>query len=278
MREDFDVALVVNKYKILNTLNHLHHPVPPRPLSNLPQGILANCVNFVQKFIAPTCLLCAGPSAGALLCAPCDADLPRLPGPARTLCDTCALPVTAGPRCGACLTDPPAFDHICAPYTYAFPADALVQALKYRSLLAIAPLFGQAIASSLDATPDVIIPMPLADARLRERGFNQAQEIAREVARITRIALLPRACRKVRDTAPQAALPWKARAKNVRNAFVCDADFTGQHVAVVDDVMTTGATLNELARNLKKAGATRVTGLVVTRTLPDAFRKRAATL
>ena len=243
-------------------------------LSNLPQQILASCVQFVQRLIAPACLLCSGPSAGALLCAPCDADLPRLTGAQGRLCDTCALPITDGNRCGACLTHPPAYDHVCAPYTYAFPADALVQALKYRHLLAIAPLFGSAIASSLGERPDLIIPMPLADARLRERGFNQAQEIARHVANITGVTLMPRACRKVRDTTPQAALPWKEREKNVRKAFVCDEDFTGLHVAVVDDVMTTGATLNELARNLKRAGATKVTGLIVARTLPDAFRNR----
>ena len=241
-------------------------------LSNSQPHFLANCVRFVQHLIAPTCLLCVGPSKGALLCAPCNADLPRLTA---AHCDTCALPITEGTRCGACLTDPPAYGHVCAPFTYAFPADALVQALKYRSMLAIAPLFGAAIAACLDERPDIIIPMPLADARLRERGFNQAQEIARHVANISGIKLLPRACRKVRDTAPQAALPWKERAKNVRKAFVCDDDFTGQHVAIVDDVMTTGATPNELARNQKKAGAAKVTGLIVARTLPDAFKKRA---
>ena len=240
-------------------------------LSNTHSDFLANCVRFVQRLVAPSCLLCAGPSAGALLCAPCDADLPRL---AAAHCDTCALPITSGNRCGACLSHPPAYDHVCAPFTYAFPADALVQALKYRGMLAIAPVLGNALARCLDQRPDVIIPMPLAAARLRERGFNQAQEIARHVAKIAGVTLLPRACRKVRDTQPQAALPWKERAKNVRKAFVCDEDFTGKHVAVVDDVMTTGATLNELARNLKQAGAVRVTGLIVARTLPDAFRKR----
>lgn len=242
-------------------------------LSNSQVGFLTKCTHFVQRVIAPSCLLCAGPSAGTLLCAPCAADLPQLAGDHGKYCDTCALPITSGNRCGACLTHAPAYDHVCAAFTYAFPADALVQALKYRSLLAIAPLFGHAIASRLDERPDVIVPMPLADARLRERGFNQAQEIARHVANITGIPLQPRACRKVRDTAPQVALPWKERAKNIRNAFVCDEDFTGKHVAVVDDVMTTGATLNELARNLKKAGAARITGLIVARTLPDAFRK-----
>ena len=240
-------------------------------MSNLQTGFLAYCTKFVQRLIAPSCLLCSGPSAGALLCAPCDADLPRLTG---SLCDTCALPITEGNRCGACLSHPPAYDHVCAPYTYAFPADALVQGLKYRGMLAIAPLFGGAVAGSLGERPDVIVPMPLSDARLRERGFNQGQEIARHVASITGIPLLPRACRRVRNTLSQASLPWKERAKNMRKAFVCDADFTGKHVAVVDDVMTTGATLNELARNLKQAGAAKVTGLIVARTLPGSFKKR----
>lgn len=235
-------------------------------------GFLANCVRFVQQAIAPTCLLCAGPSAGALLCADCNRDLPRLPA---AHCDTCAVPVTAGTRCGACLSHPPAYDHVCAPFSYAFPVDALVQGLKYRGMLAIAPLFGGAVAASLDDRPDVIVPMPLADERLRERGFNQGQEIARHVARLSGIALQPQACRRVRNTVPQATLPWKERAKNIRRAFVCDTDFTGRHVAIVDDVMTTGATLNELASNIKKAGATRVTGLIVARTLPGHYRKAA---
>jgi ComF family protein len=207
-----------------------------------------------------------------LLCAHCSNDLPRLD---LAHCDTCALPITGGARCGACLSHAPAYDHVCAPFTYAFPVDALVQGLKYRSLLAIAPLFGNAIAGSLDERPDVLIPMPLAGARLRERGFNQSQEIARHLARSSGIPLKAQACRRVRNTPPQATLPWKARAKNIRNAFVCDADFSGRHVAVVDDVMTTGATLNELARNLKKAGAARVTGLIAARTLPGTFKRHA---
>lgn len=242
-------------------------------LSNISRRFVVNCTNIVQQAIAPACLLCAGRSAGRVLCVPCDDGLPRL---TRQGCDTCALPVTAGTRCGACLSQVPAYDHVCVPYQYAFPADALVQGLKYRSLLAIAPLLGGAIAASLDERPDVLVPMPLAEARLRERGFNQSQEIARHLARISGIPLLPQACRRVRNTPPQATLPWKERVKNIRGAFVCDVDFSGRHVAVVDDVMTTGATLNELARNLKKAGAARVTGLIAARTLPGAFKRHHA--
>jgi ComF family protein len=245
------------------------------PLSNSTPQFLASCVHFAQRLIAPTCLLCAAPAAGALLCDGCDADLPRLAAAAAIHCDTCALPITAGTRCGACLAHPPKYDHVCAAFTYAFPVDALVQALKYRGMLAIAPLFGNAIAAGLGQRPALLIPMPLADERLRERGFNQSQEIARHLAKLTGLPLLPRACRRVRHTPPQAALPWKERAKNIRNAFVCDADLSGRQVAVVDDVMTTGATLNELARNLKAAGASHVTGLIAARTLPGAFIRRA---
>jgi ComF family protein len=109
--------------------------------------------------------------------------------------------------------------------------------------------------------------MPLAPARLRERGFNQALEIARVVSRTTGVKLATAACRRVLDSAPQAALPWRERAKNIRGAFVCDIDLTGMRVAVIDDVLTTGSTLNELARNLRKKGAIEIQGWVVARTL-----------
>ena len=244
----------------------------PESLSIVNNPIVASCVRFVRRAIAPSCLLCAGPAKGELICQGCDGDLPRL---SAQHCDQCALPITEGNRCGACLAHTPAYDHVCAPFTYDFPADALVQGLKYRGMLAVAPLLGNAIAGCLDEQPDVLVPMPLGTARLRERGFNQAQEIARHIARTHNLKLMPHACRRVRDTPPQAALPWKERAKNIRRAFVCDEDFTGKHVAVVDDVMTTGATLNEIARNLKQAGAVRVTGLIATRTLPGAHRRVA---
>ena len=113
----------------------------------------------------------------------------------------------------------------------------------------------------------MLIPMPLSAARLRERGFNQAHELARYVGRALGLPVLAHAVRKLTDTPPQAALPWKERARNVRAAFVCDANLTGMHVAVIDDVMTTGATLNELARKLKRAGALSVSGWVIARTL-----------
>jgi ComF family protein len=178
------------------------------------------------------------------------------------------VPLASGEVCGACLAHPPRFHGVEAAFAYDFPLDALVQACKYGRRLALAGLLGGELARVLTRRVDAIVPMPLARGRLAERGFNQALEIARPVARALRIPLLREACRKVADTPPQAALPWDERARNVRRAFVCDADVRGLRVAVVDDVLTTGATLNELARVLRRAGATEVIGWVVARTLP----------
>ena len=169
--------------------------------------------------------------------------------------------------CGSCLEHPPRYDCASAPYAYAFPIDALILAFKYGGTLSIAPLLASRLGSAADVAVDAIIPMPLASGRLRERGFNQAQELARLAGRRLGLPVLARACRKVADTRPQAALPWNERASNVRGAFVCDADLTGMKVAIVDDVMTTGATLDELSKNLKRAGAVHVSCWVVARTL-----------
>ncbi len=177
------------------------------------------------------------------------------------------MPLVSGETCGACLGSPPAYDSVSVGYVYGFPLDALIQSYKYGGDLTLAPVLAALLQPARDIPGDVLVAMPLSAARLRERGFNQAHELARHLSFRTDVPILPHAVRRVADTAPQAALPWNARAQNIRGAFVCDADLTGLHVTVVDDVMTTGATLNELARNLKRAGAARVSGCVIARTL-----------
>ena len=210
-------------------------------------------------------MLCgAGAPGTSRFCAPCFVALPRI---AKRRCRICALPLTTGSVCGACLAAPPRYDRVCVPYAYEFPVAALIHAYKYGGNLSLAHVLAHELADHAAGDLDALIPMPLSAARLRERGFNQAQELARIVGRRLRLPVLARACRKVRDTAPQAALAWGARRGNVRGAFVCDADLGGLRVGVVDDVMTTGATLDELARVLRRAGAGEVRGLVVARTL-----------
>lgn len=218
----------------------------------------------MQRLLPQACVLCGGESGTDTLCAPCRTELPRLPAEG---CKICALPLTHGRVCGVCIAKPPDYDAVTAALVYAFPVDAVIQRLKYRGDLSMVALLGDALAQRVAGPVDVIVPMPLSAARLRSRGFNQAMEIARVVQATTGLPLAAHACRRSIDTLPQATLPWEARAKNVRGAFECMEDFSGLHVAVVDDVMTTGATLAELARTLKHAGAARVSGWIAARTL-----------
>jgi ComF family protein len=164
----------------------------------------------------------------------------------------------------------PAFDHTIAAFSYNFPLDKLIQALKYRDRLILVNFLAAAVMQRITLLPDCIVAMPLHPARLRERGFNQSLLLARRIARELHIPLLIDDCERVRNTPPQSALPWKERDKNMRQAFACkaDADVRGKHVAIMDDVMTTGASMGELARALKQAGARKVSAWVVARTLP----------
>ncbi|MBI5659566.1 MAG: ComF family protein [Nitrosomonadales bacterium] len=214
---------------------------------------------------AQPCLLCGAASRNGVWCAPCDGTLPYL---AAAHCPVCALPTSNGAACGRCLKQPPLFDRTVAVFAYAFPVDKLVQALKFNEQLLLAPQLAGRLAQRIESRPDCIVAMPLHPARLRERGFNQSLELARCIAGVLNAPLSTHACRRVRDTPPQSALPWKERDRNVRKAFACTEDLSGKHVAVVDDVMTSGASLNELARALRHAGAREVSAWVVARTLP----------
>jgi ComF family protein len=200
-----------------------------------------------------------------VLCAACDADLPRLGAP---LCPRCALASPGGALCGRCLAEPPRYDATFAALAYAFPADALIHALKFRGELALAPLLAGMLFRSLAAHEkiDLMVPVPLSAKRLRERGYNQSAEIARGLMALAPLELF--VCERSRDTAAQTELPWSERRRNVRGAFRCTRGVSGT-VAVVDDVMTTGATLDEMAGALKAAGAARVVNWVVARTYPD---------
>jgi ComF family protein len=211
-----------------------------------------------------SCFLCRGAAHG-ILCPACDADLPRLAG---TLCPRCALPSPGSAVCGRCLADAPRYDATVAALAYRFPADTLVHALKFRSQLALAPLMGDLLIEAIRERIDLVVPVPLSRERLRERGYNQAAEIARHVARERRARLELTIVIRERDTRAQADLPWSDRARNVRGAFRCERSLDGAAIAVVDDVMTTGATLDELAATLKRAGAARVVNWVVARTFP----------
>jgi len=214
------------------------------------------------------CALCrAWP--GRPLCGACVARF----APAVPRCRGCALRVPAGvARCGGCLRHPGTLDTCLAACDYVWPWPDCIGHFKFQGEPGwAAPLCAlmRAVpgADALLSQADRVLPMPLFPRRLRERGFNQAVEIARPLARAWGLPLRLDAVRRVRDGPPQASLEGAARRRNVRGAFAADARVVaGRSVLVVDDVMTTGATLDALARELKRAGAVRVENVVLART------------
>ena len=225
-----------------------------------------NIRSIFNRFFPPTCLLCSARSTRSL-CQGCLADLPWHRQPH---CPQCATPTPDGQVCGACLKHPPAFDRTHAALAYAFPLDRMIPRLKYHGQLAIAPTLGECLAEAVASAPrpDRLMAMPLHAARIRERGFNHATEIARTVAKRLALPLDIHNARRIRDTPPQMGLKHDARRRNVRGAFDCSGDVQGQRIALIDDVMTTGTSLDELAATLKRAGAREVSCWVVARTLP----------
>ncbi len=225
------------------------------------------------------CFLC-GMAATHSLCDACIAACPPLPN---AVCPRCALPspgVAQSPRgttCGRCLHTPPHFDVTIAAFAYGAPLDQAVQAFKYGAVLGLGGFLSEALARALHDTPppDLIVPMPLFRRRLSERGFNQALELARPLVKLGAplhgVRLNASVVQRIRDTPPQAGLPWDERARNIKDAFRCvkPEEVAGLRVAVVDDVITTGASLNEMARTLKATGAAHVSNWVIARTLPD---------
>jgi ComF family protein len=215
------------------------------------------------------CALCAAPCGSALVCAPCDGALLRV----GSACPCCALPSPSGATpatpCGRCLARPPPWGRASAAFVYAYPLDRLVVGLKYRGTLAYADFLAAALATCVDVRPDVVVAVPLARSRQRQRGFNQAGEIARRVARACGVP----ACHgldRVQDAPTLTSSDRRERMRSMRDAFVASPALRGKRVAIVDDVLTTGATLGAAARAARRAGAEVVAGWVVARTLGPA--------
>jgi ComF family protein len=211
----------------------------------------------------PTCVLCGGAGQHPTLdlCTACEADLPRnVPA-----CSVCAQPLsdanTALP-CGACLRRPPRFDATYCPFRYAYPVDRLVQAIKYRGAVAPGRVLGELVARGVqqrnEALPGILVPVPLGQQRFRQRGYNQAIELGRWLEKRLGIPMRTDLVARIRETGEQALLDRRERRKNIRGAFAVLRELPAMHVAVIDDVITTGSTVSELTRVLKQAGAKRV--------------------
>lgn len=225
------------------------------------RALLVDGARRLERLLLPTrCLLCAAPGGGDDLCAACAAELPRNP----VCCARCAEPLAqSAVLCGACQREPPPWDAAWVPFRYEWPLDRLESRFKFAAgLTAGRVLAAQWLAAGPPpARPELIVPVPLHRGRLRRRGYNQALELARPLAGALGIPLRHDVLERVRATTQQTELDAKRRRANVRGAFRLrprrDAGLPA-HIALLDDVMTTGATLAECARVLRRAGVARV--------------------
>lgn len=218
-----------------------------------------------RVLLAPRCLVCGDSGANGLdLCGACTAALPWN----HLACPRCALPTPHGDLCGACLRTPPPVTATRATFVYGFPLERLVPRFKFHQDLAAGRLLAELMAQDLASAerPAALIPVPLHPMRLRTRGYDQALELARPLARALQIPLLDDALQRRRETAPQSELDAIARRRNLRGAFALRTGaVVPAHVALVDDVMTTGATLHAAARALLRTGVKRVDAWVCAR-------------
>lgn len=237
-------------------------------------------VSWLQRWLHTylPCLLCGIPAAKSLritaLCTHC-ADI--LPWYTAASCPQCGLPTPSGLHCGVCLQHPPAFDRTLAPFRYDYPLDRLLHQFKYRQQLPIGKVLAEAAYPYLrdqlgTRVPDVILAMPMHPHRLQLRGFNHALELATLMQRKLRIPLDMHGCQRIVDTPSQAGMDLKTRTRSLRGAFYSQRAWQGKHVLIVDDVMTTAASMQAVASVLKQAGAGQVTALVIARTLKHGER------
>jgi ComF family protein len=223
-----------------------------------------SCLKKMADWILPsTCVLCGTLAASAFdLCMHCYEDLPEL----KNACPVCAnkgSPFKPKESCAYCLTHPNLpFNFSYALYSYQPPVTKLIMNLKFGQALANANLFGKLLAMQIKTIwyrdkplPDVIIPVPLHPKRLKQRGYNQAMEVARPIAKLLNIPVANHFCQRVKNTDAQATLPAALRSDNVKNAFEMRAPLSFSKIAVLDDVITTGETVTEFCRVLKAAGA-----------------------
>lgn len=217
-------------------------------------------LNNVRSYLYPaSCAVCGFDSDTSIdICGQCRDTLPY-----NTLaCKRCALPLefeSDGALCGQCLSSPPEFNQTFSLLQYIRPTDRLIQAMKFNGKLRFANLLGGLLADALSTRkftplPQVILPVPLHPSRQRDRGFNQALEIARPVSKALKIPLNFKSCIRTRPTVAQSTLNAKKRRANIRGAFRMTANLNVQHVAIIDDVITTGQTVNEMAHTLKQQG------------------------
>ncbi len=234
--------------------------------------ILQILTQLSYKLLPATCIVCRLPAKQTLdLCPLCLGDLPWL----KNNCYQCALPLEATKNttlCGECLQQRPSFAQTIALFHYAPPIDHLLKQLKFYQHLVNAKILGTLMTRKItevyqeQSLPQIIIPIPLHHKRLQQRGYNQALELARPIAKALRIKIDKFNCQRHRATIPQVSLSAKQRKQNLHNAFTIK-NLAATHIAIVDDVMTTGTTITAFSSALRKAGAIKIDIWVCARTI-----------
>ncbi|OQW94465.1 MAG: hypothetical protein BWK79_05855 [Beggiatoa sp. IS2] len=212
--------------------------------------------SFRHWLLPQSCFLC-GDANPQTICSYCLESLPYQ----KTACQHCARSLPKNGVCGKCLQRPPPYQRTQVVFSYDYPVNKLILAMKFNDNLALLKLSGHLMAQRLDLEPrpDVLIPVPLHPKRLRQRGYNQSLELAKMIAKQTGIPLNYTACKRIRNTPQQTRLTAEQRETNVRGAFqVQFVKPEWQHLVIIDDVMTTGATVTELANMFLNAGIRRV--------------------
>ena len=223
-----------------------------------------------MRFFPFCCVLCDAQVTGATsLCQPCLEDLPRI----KICCYQCGLPLKntqEASLCGQCQQSLPPIDYLISSLHYAYPVDYLVSQLKFQGDLTYAKIFSQLLLTTLQThyrekkrerhpeRPEIIIPVPLHKKRSRQRGFNQAFEIARPIAKELNIPISANTIKRIKYTEAQSLLSASERRKNLHNSFVLSKPISAEHIVLVDDVVTTGTTVYALATLLKKSGVKKV--------------------
>lgn len=233
----------------------------------------------IQLCLPNLCQLCHR-SSPELVCTACYTDWLK---PTQMRCLRCAHklensniathPTHSALICGTCLNKPPIFERTYTLGGYATPQDQLIWALKFNKQIPLANFFAKHLAQLIQQSlletmcqPILLLPIPLSKERMQQRGYNQAWEITRRISRLCRLPADPTGLIKIRNTDVQTALDINARQRNLRGSFVAQASVKGQHILLIDDVMTSGITLNEAARTLRRAGALSIRNYVVMRT------------
>ena len=233
---------------------------------------------LLDALLPQSCVLCGLPDESSALCSRCRKVLPANGRCCRRCATSLDAFTTDDVECGSCQANPPVFCRAIAPFCYAFPVDAALKHLKFRRRLLFAPLFADLLLPVLRgdfADCDCLVPVPLHRWRHALRGFNQADEICRPLARASGLKMLMNVSRR-QATRPQSGLTAAERRSNLRNAFAIRGAVRARYPLIVDDVMTTGSTCNELARTLLDAGAERVGVLVVARAAVNSGNQAAA--